>query len=248
MAPTPHELSLALAMGVAAALYSTVGHAGASAYIGLMALWGIAPPTMKPTALVLNLIVASMGSVRYVRAGLFRWRTLWPFLVGALPFAFIGGGIQLPAHWYRPLIGGVLILSAVRLLWPHPIRAALDPCDPPIVLGVGLGAGLGLLAGLTGTGGGIFLSPLLLFLGWSDTKRTVGVASLFIMANSTAGLLGNLSAATASLPSALPLYAGAVLIGGVGGTTVAIRSGPAIILKALGVVLAVAGAKLIATR
>jgi uncharacterized membrane protein YfcA len=248
MALNPHEVWLALAMGVAAALYSTVGHAGASAYIGLMALWGVAPPTMKPTALVLNLSVASMGSVRYVRAGLFRWRTLWPFLLGALPFAFIGGGIQLPAHWYRPLVGGVLILSAARLLWPRPIRAALDPRDPPVLPGVGLGAVLGLLAGLTGTGGGIFLSPLLLFLGWSDTKRTVGVASLFILANSTAGLLGNLSAAAAALPPALPLYAGAVLIGGIAGTTLAIRSGAGVILKALGVVLAVAGAKLIATR
>ena len=189
------DLLLALCMAVGAALYSSVGHAGASAYLALMALFGIPPATMRPTALVLNIIVASFGSVRFIRAGLFRWRTLWPFLLGALPFAL-------------------------------------------------LGAGIGLLSGLTGTGGGIFLSPLLLFMAWSAPKPTSGVASLFILFNSTAGLLGNL-ASVQQLPANLPIFAGAVLAGALVGTTLGIRVQAPIILKALGVVLVVAGMKLL---
>lgn len=238
------EFLLALCMLVGAALYTSVGHAGASAYIALMALFGIAPETMRPTALVLNIIAASFGVARYTRAGLFRWRTLWPFLLGSVPFAFLGGSIQLPGEFYRPLVGVVLLLSAARLLWPRPLQASSEWRDPPVPLGVGCGAAIGLLAGLTGTGGGIFLSPLLLFLAWSDPKKMIGVSALFILGNSLAGLAGNYSSVGA-LPDELPLYAGAVVIGAILGTTLGIRAGTPLILKLLGVVLIVAGVKLI---
>ena len=167
MALEATDFALALCMMVGAALYSSVGHAGASAYIALMALFGVPSAVMRPTALVLNIIVASFGSVRFLRAGMFRWRTLWPFLIGALPFAFLGGAIELPGEYYRPLIGTVLFLSALRLLWPKELKATSDWQDPPTWLAVLCGAGIGLLSGLTGTGGGIFLSPLLLFMAWS---------------------------------------------------------------------------------
>lgn len=238
------DLLLALCMAVGAALYSSVGHAGASAYLALMALFGVPPTTMRPTALVLNIIVASFGSVRFIRAGLFRWRTLWPFLLGALPFAFLGGALKLPGDVYKQLVGVVLLLSAARLLWPQEIRALRGTHDPPIWLAILLGAGIGLLSGLTGTGGGIFLSPLLLFMAWSAPKPTSGVASLFILFNSTAGLLGNF-ASVQQLPANLPLFAGAVLAGALVGTTLGIRLQAPIILKALGVVLVVAGVKLL---
>ena len=238
------DLLLALCMAIGAALYSSVGHGGASAYLALMALFGVPATTMKPTALVLNLIVASLGSVRYLRAGQFRWRTLWPFLLGALPFAFLGGAIVLPGDIYKPLVGAVLLLSAVRLLWPREIRALRETQDPPIWLAILLGAAIGLLSGLTGTGGGIFLSPLLLFMAWSAPKPTSGVASLFILANSAAGLLGNLSSVQ-QLPAELPLFAGAVLLGALVGTTLGIRLQAPIILKSLGLVLIVAGVKLL---
>src|SRR5829696_5553291 len=103
--PELSVLFLAAGMFVGAALYTSVGHAGASAYIALMALFGLAPAVMRPTALALNILVASFTSFRYLRAGLFRWRTVWPFLIGAVPFAFVGGAIQLPGQFYRPLVG-----------------------------------------------------------------------------------------------------------------------------------------------
>ena len=238
------ELFLALCLLMGAALYTSVGHAGASAYIAIMALFGVAPEVMRPTALVLNIMAASLGTFRYSRAGLFRWRTLWPFLIGSIPFAFVGGAIKLPGDWYRILVGAVLLASAVRLLWPRPLKAMTEWRDPPVLAGVLGGALIGLLAGLTGTGGGIFLSPVLIFLAWSDPKRTVGVASLFILCNSIAGLSGNLAAVQA-LPADLPLFAGAVVIGALIGTTLGIRSATPVILKLLGAVLLVAGVKLI---
>lgn len=237
------DLLLALCMGIGAALYSSVGHAGASAYLALMALWGVPPASMKPTALVLNIIVAAFGSARFIRAGLFRWRTLWPFLLGAMPLAFVGGALKLPGEVYRPLVGIVLLLSAARLLWPREIKALQETHDPPVWLAILLGAAIGLLSGLTGTGGGIFLSPLLLFMAWSAPKPTSGVASLFILFNSAAGLLGNL-ASVQQLPANLPLFAGSVLAGALVGTTLGIRLQAPIILKALGLVLIVAGVKL----
>jgi len=235
---------LALCMMIGAALYSSVGHGGASAYLALMALFGVPPATMKPTALVLNLIAAGLGSANYVRAGQFRWRTLWPFLLGAMPFAFLGGWLKLPGETYKLLVGVVLLMSAVRLLWPREIRALRETRDPPVWLGILLGCGIGLLSGLTGTGGGIFLSPLLLFFAWSAPKPTSGVASVFILCNSAAGLLGNL-AALGELPADLPLYALAVLAGALLGTTLGIRLRAALVLKSLGLVLVVAGTKLI---
>lgn len=238
------DWALAVCLLIGAALYSSVGHAGASAYIALMALFGLPAAVMRPTALVLNVIVASFASVRFWRAGMFRWRTLWPFLIGAMPFAFLGGGIKLPGDFYRPLVGVVLFLSAIRLLWPTPIKALEGWRDPPVWLAIIMGGVIGLLSGLTGTGGGIFLSPLLLFMAWSAPKPASGVAAVFILCNSISGLLGNFSAIGA-LPPALPLFAGAVLIGGLIGTTLGVRLSAPIILKALGVVLLVASAKLV---
>jgi len=238
------ELLLAACMLLGAALYTSVGHAGASAYIALMALFGIAPAVMRPTALALNILVATFTSFRYAHAGLFRWRTLWPFLLGAIPLAFAGGAIQLPGQFYRPLVGVILIAAGVRLLWPKEFAANSKPRDPPVLLGVLCGAGVGLLSGLTGTGGGIFLSPILLFTGWSETRTASGVAALFILCNSIAGLLGNV-AIVRSLPSELPLYAAAVVVGALIGTTFGIKFAAPAVLKALGLVLVIAGLKLI---
>jgi uncharacterized protein len=235
---------LALAMMLAAALYSSVGHAGASAYIALMALFGIEQAVMRPTALVLNIIVATLGSVRFARAGLFRWRVLWPFLVTAIPMAWLGGTIHLPSEIYRPLVGLVLWFSAARLLWPGELKVEREHRDPPLALALPAGAGIGLLAGLTGTGGGIFLSPLLLLLAWAPTRQVSGVAAVFVLANSIAGLGGQL-ATLDQLPAELPLYAGAAVAGGIVGTTAGIRIDQKLILKLLGVVLLIAGAKLI---
>src|SRR6266852_8560133 len=215
--PELHILFLAACMFAGAALYASVGHAGASAYIALMALFGIAPAVMRPTALALNILVAGFTSFRYLRAGLFRWRTLWPFLIGAMPFAAIGGAVQLPGQFYRPLVGVILIIAGIRIMWPRKLTTNQEPRDPPTIAGIAFGALVGLLSGLTGTGGGIFLSPLLLFTGWARTRRTSGVSAVFILVNSIAGLAGTTITFTA-LPAGLPVWIVAVLVGGVIGT------------------------------
>lgn len=242
--PELTSLLLAACIFMAAALYSSVGHAGASAYIALMALFGVAPAVMRPTALALNMLVGAIASVRYMHAGLFRWRVVWPFLLGSAPFAFIGGSIALPGVYYRPIVGAILLASGVRLLLPAELTTNREPRDPPVWLAVLCGALIGFLAGLTGTGGGIFLSPLLLFAGWAGTKVASGIASLFILGNSIAGFSGNL-AAVGSLPPDLPLYALAAVAGALAGTTLGIRWRPTAVLRALGAVLIVAGLKLI---
>ena len=238
------DLLLALCMALAAILYSSVGHAGASAYIALMALFGIDAAVMRPTALVLNIIVASLASFRFLKAGLFRWRALWPFLVTAIPMAWLGGTIHLPSEVYRPLVGAVLWLSAARLLWPRELKVERESANPPLLFALPAGALIGLLAGLTGTGGGIFLSPLLLFMAWAPTRQVSGIAAVFVLANSLAGLGGQIATLDA-LPPQLPLYAGAALIGGIIGTTIGIKVNTKLILKLLAAVLLIAGAKLI---
>ena len=171
---------LAAFVFLAAALYSSVGHAGASGYLAAMAIVGLAPETMRPTALALNILVATIATARYARAGQFDWRTLWPFALASVPAAFLGGVLHLPTTLYRPLVGVILLLAALELVRSARRSAAREAdaprSDVPVVPALLIGAGIGLLSGLTGTGGGIFLSPVLLFLGWAQTRKTSGVS------------------------------------------------------------------------
>lgn len=232
-------------IAVAAALYSSVGHAGASGYLAIMALFAVAPETMRPTALVLNILVASIGSYRFIRAGQINWRLFTAAAITSVPAAFIGGGLHLPGDWYRLVLGIVLLLSALRLLWPKDIAALRDPQPPRLWIVALIGAGIGLLSGLVGVGGGIFLSPIILFLGWERPRVASGVAALFILVNSAAGLAGNF-ASVGSLPPELPYFLGAALIGGLLGSWAGVKAlAPRQILFALALVLAVAGLKLI---
>jgi uncharacterized protein len=239
-----HDIALAACILLGAMLYTSVGHAGASAYIALMALFGVSAATMRPTALVLNIIVAALASVRYLKAGFFRFRLLWPFAITAIPCAYLGGMVHLPSEIYRPMLGIILWLSALRLLWPLKAKTVQDITDPPIPIALLAGALIGFLSGLTGTGGGIFLSPLLLFFAWSLPKPASGVVAVFILLNSTSGLLGNLSSLE-QIPETLPLFAGAALVGAFIGTTFGIRLETKIITNLLAVVLLIAGAKMI---
>ncbi|HEX8572996.1 MAG TPA: TSUP family transporter [Allosphingosinicella sp.] len=238
-------LWIALLMGLAAALYSTVGHGGASAYLAIMALFAVAPETMRPTALALNLVVAGFAGLRYGQAGQVNWRLLAAFAFPAAPAAFLGGAIGLAPEHYRPLVGLLLWASVARLFWQPSRLAAIEPSPPSLAVALPAGAGLGLLAGLTGTGGGIFLSPLIILLGWEDARRTSGIAAGFIFINSLAGLAGNF-ASLDSLPAGLPVLVAAVAAGALAGTWLgAGRLPKRRLLQGLGLVLAIAGAKLI---
>jgi uncharacterized protein len=238
-------LIIALLMAIAATLYSSVGHGGASAYLAIMALFSVAPETMRPTALTLNLLVSAVAAIRFAGRGQTNWRLLAAFAVTATPAAFLGGMIQLPPEWYRPLVGIVLLLAALRLFW-QPERLAARPSQPPsLAVSLPVGASLGLLAGLTGTGGGIFLSPLIILFGWENARRTSGVAATFIFLNSAAGLLGNVASVQA-LPPGLPLLLVAVGAGALLGSWAGVARLPRHrLLQLLGLVLTIAGLKLV---
>lgn len=239
-------LLLALLILLVAMLYSSVGHGGASGYIAAMALFGIAPAVMRPTALVLNVLVASLGTYRLHRAGLVNWQALIRLSAASIPMAFLGGTIQLPGEWYRRLVGLVLAAAAVRLfIDPRETRPAPSAITPPLLPALVTGGGIGLLSGLTGVGGGIFLSPFLVLFGWAGARQTSGITAPFILVNSIAALAGNI-VAVRSLPLELTYFAAAALIGALIGTQLGIRwLSPQALLRILAGVLLVAAAKFV---
>ena len=237
---------VAVLFAAVAVLYSSVGHAGASGYLAVMGLAGVEPGLMRPTALVLNILVASIVVVRFARAGQIDWRALLPFVVASVPLAFLGGLIVLPGAVYKPLVGVVLLVAAVRFFTTAG-RSADDErtVRVPAVPAMGIGGGIGLVSGLTGTGGGIFLTPLLLIVGWAGARQAAGLSSGFILANSLAGLAGNV-ASVGIMPGTLAIWLPAVAVGGLVGSQLgARRLGPPAIRRALALVLVVAGLKLI---
>lgn len=243
-------LLLCVLILIAATVYSSVGHAGASGYLAAMALVGVVPEVMKPTALVLNIIVASLGTYRLARAKLTDWRALGPLALASVPCAFIGGSINLPGQWYRILVGLVLIFAALRLIVdprePSSLKSRSRASLPVIPALIGGGA-IGFLAGLTGTGGGVFLSPLLILLGWTSARQSAGLTAPFILINSAAGLAGNL-ASMRWLPAELPYFAMAALAGGLIGTQLVIHwMSPRALQRVLAAVLLVAAGKFLLT-
>jgi uncharacterized membrane protein YfcA len=238
---------LAAGMLVAAFGYASVGHGGASAYIAAMALVGIAPAEMRPIALLLNVLVSSLGTWKFHRAGYFRWRLFWPFAVVSIPMAYLGGAITLPGQAYKVLVGLVLLYAAWQLWRSGKSGEEMrEVREPPLGWAMAIGAAMGLLAGLTGVGGGIFLSPLLLMLGWAGTKQTSAVAAPFILVNSIAGLAAGFVAKSAVLPSYVWILAAAVLVGGwLGAEYGSRRFANPVVRRVLAIVLALAGAKMI---
>ncbi len=240
---------LALLILLAATLYSSVGHAGASGYLAAMALVGVSAEMMKPTALTLNVLVASIATIQFFRAGCFSWRVLWPFALASIPCAFIGGAVTLPGHVFRPIVGCVLLFAAARMIQSaikrSEVHREVQVHRPPIWAALMWGAVIGLLAGLTGTGGGIFLSPLLIFARWSGTRETSGVSAAFILVNSIAGLAGAYSTIN-NIPQQWWLLAAAAVTGGALGSTLGARKISTRWLRLLlSGVLIVAGLKMI---
>lgn len=239
------NLPLLAGLAVAAFLYSSVGHGGASGYLAVMGLAGLAPATMKPAALAMNVVVAGISSWKYLKAGAFDWKVFWPFALASIPMAYLGGTLHLPVHVFKPLVGVALLFAAWRMLLSarnteverHPLKLV------PALLA---GAGMGLLAGMTGVGGGIFLSPLILMLGWAGTRETSGIAALFILVNSLAGLAGHGDLST--LPQNFPLWLLIVAaLGWLGAEMGSRRYKLPVIRNLLAVVLALAGVKMVLT-
>src|SRR5919201_1677047 len=206
---------LFLAIALIAFLYSSVGHAGASGYIATMTLFGIAATEIRPSALVLNILVATIGSFQFWRAGHFSWKLFWPFALLSVPAAYLGGYLQLPAQVLKIVIGIVLLVSAARLFFRRGDPTEIAP--PPVPAALAVGTAIGFLSGLTGTGGGIFLTPLLLFATWAKTKQASAVSALFILVNSIAGLAGFVSARQA-VPRLALILSAAAIIGGASGS------------------------------
>lgn len=260
--PLSDTVTIGILFFAMAALYSSVGHGGASGYLAVMGLFGFAPAVMRPTALALNIIVALVAAARFHRAGHFVWKLFWPFAVVSIPAAFAGGAMTLPVRGYRILVGVVLLYAAAwmfRSTWKlQPLshndsetrsRSLEDSARsraPKLWAALPVGLTIGLLSGLTGVGGGIFLSPIILYMGWAGTRETSAVAAAFILVNSIAGFLGNLSGVR-QLPAGIAFLAAAVLAGGWLGASYGSSHAPTPVLRRiLSLVLVIAGVKLIA--
>ncbi|PLX91456.1 MAG: hypothetical protein C0619_07500 [Desulfuromonas sp.] len=234
---------LAVAICVVAMMYASVGHGGASGYLAIMALFSLHPEALKPTALLLNIVVAGAGSYLYLSARQFSWQVFWPFVVTSIPASFMGGYFSLSPDLYRPALGLVLLFAAWRLFMRKDVRDFV-PQPPTMAVAMLVGAVLGFASGLIGVGGGIFLSPLMILFGWARVREVSGIAALFILVNSISGLLGHLSSLQ-HVPDYAPLLAGVALLGGTVGALCGSRHLPVrTILKAMSVMLVMAGGKM----
>ncbi|MBI3045736.1 MAG: sulfite exporter TauE/SafE family protein [Betaproteobacteria bacterium] len=241
---------LCAAFFAVATLYTTVGHAGASGYLATMALVGLAPELMRPTALTLNILVAALTVYRFRRARYFHWSGLWPFLLGSAPFAAAGGIHSLSRGAYYTAMGAVLLLAAGYLIWRAlGSRAVMEEGVVRVwkIPALFMGSAIGFVSGLIGVGGGIFLSPILLMLGWAGPKTTAGISAPFILVNSVVALVaGTLTVQT--LPRELPLLAAFAIGGAFVGTWLGLeRLKQRGLLVTLAVVMSLAGAKLLLT-
>jgi len=235
-----------LLLFVVAFLYAAVGHGGASGYLALMALFGMAPEFMKPTALLLNLFVSLSAFVLFYKEGHFKWKIFLPFALASIPFSFLGGMISLDAALYKKILGILLLIPVARLLF-FPNKAYGDLKQSTLLLSLLIGASIGFLSGLIGIGGGIILSPVLLLLAWTDQKQTAAISALFIFVNSLSGLAGQLTKGI-EFQSGMFSFVGVAFAGGSFGAWFGARRFNQNILKyLLAVVLLMASIKLLLT-
>lgn len=226
-----------------ALLYSAVGHGGASGYLALLSMWGVPAQQMATSALILNIIVSGIAMHSFAQAGHFSFKLVWPFALASIPAAWIGGWWHVSPYLYDWLLIGVLLMAAWRLWTTFPSVSIGG--HPQLATALGAGAGIGLLSGIVGIGGGILLSPLLIFKRWADAKQAAATSACFILVNSAAGLLGRLM--RGSLPQDLmvgPILA--AVLGGILGSRLGARHFSALVLRrVLACVLVVAAFKVV---
>lgn len=244
------EILLAAAFFAIALLYASVGNGGGSGYLAVMGLVGFPPVLMKPVALSLNIVAAGIGAWKYIRAGHFSRRLFWPIALASVPAAFLGGRIILPDYIYRTAVALILFYTAFHL-WRSTRRGEKTTSTLPakrtlpIWGGLLIGVGIGLLSGLLGIGGGIFLGPLLLLAGWADTRGALGVTAAFVLANSAAGLTGYLSHIPSLPTSVLPWVAAVGFGGWFGAEYGSRRLDPALLRRLLALVMALGGIRML---
>lgn len=246
LSATQTSLLLA-AIGGIALLYSSVGHGGATGYLAVMALAGVTPALAKPGALWINCFVASIAFWRFRGAGFFNRNIFLPLAVASIPLAWLGSRMQLEGRAYALVLGVTLLGAGWLLGWGRrpPDNETTRPLNLPLALVTG--GGLGLLAGLTGIGGGVFLTPLLIFLRWTPAKTAGGISALFIVVNSIAGLIGLGSKALVGQPAYLAAPAIAVVAALVGTHFSVKRWSLTVFRRVLAVVLWLAALKLLLT-
>ncbi|MBC8336231.1 MAG: sulfite exporter TauE/SafE family protein [Anaerolineales bacterium] len=198
---------------ITSTLYASVGLGGGSGYLALMGLFNFDPAVMKPTALGLNILVSSIGTYKYSRAGHFSWKLFWPFAATSIPLAFLGGRLNLDGDIYKGIVGLLLLFAATRLFITAHSAENKPVIAPPLWAALISGALIGFIAGITGVGGAIFLSPLVLIMGWATPKETAGLTILFVLVNSVSGLFGDWSNSL-TLPPQTVYWGIAVIIGG----------------------------------
>ena len=235
-----------LLLFIVAFLYAAVGHGGASGYLALMAVFGMMPEIMKPTALLLNLFVSLSAFVLFYKEGHFKWKIFLPFALASIPFSFLGGMISLDATVYKKILGILLLIPVVRLA-AFPNRDINDLKQSTVFISLLIGACIGFLSGLIGIGGGIILSPVLLLLAWTNQKQTAAISALFIFVNSLSGLAGQLTKGI-NFQSEMFVLVGVAFTGGSVGAWFGARKFNQNILKyLLATVLLMASVKLLLT-
>jgi uncharacterized membrane protein YfcA len=235
------------ALLLVAALYASVGQAGATGYIAVLGLAGTDPVPMKLAALVLNLLVAGIGSFQFWRVGRLAWRDVYPFALLGMPFSMLGGATTLPGTFYFPIVGLLLVIAAALTMRRGAPQAALQDTTKaavPFLPALLVGAMIGFVSGTTGTGGGVFLAPVILAMRWAPIRRVAAVTAVYNLMNSAAALLGS-HAQWSQMPESIGWWAAAVTVGGVIGATIGSRLLPDHVMRVvLALLLFASGLKL----
>jgi uncharacterized protein len=245
---------LYILMFTVAFLYASVGHGGASGYLAVLSFFGFSYMEMASTALMLNVLVAGLAFYSYYRGGYFSWRLTWPFMITSIPAAFAGGLMKLSPHTYSLLLAITLLFAAFRLGGlsaagntqnPESDAIASNAADIPLGVSLPIGAVVGLVSGMVGVGGGIFLSPLILLLKWADVRSTAAASALFIVVNAIAGLLARTFRQNIEVGNLLPLLVVCALGGWLGSYLGAHRFSSLGLRRLLALVLLIAAIKLL---